>query len=127
MLDDTAVATRIADRAGQIRSILSDPDATDGQIRYATSVLMPELQRLAEHVEAKIGPRFVRGCDACGRLDLTTRWRTMAEAEDAVATPSGVPWRCRRCGSSELVVVDVPDVLTGRHRIGPLDRPDAGD
>ena len=123
MLDDTAIAARIADLAGQIRSILSDPDATDRQIRHATSVLLPELQRLAEHVEADGGPRFVRGCDACGRLDLTTRWRTMADAEEAIASPGGRPWRCRACGSTELIVVEVPDVLTARHRIGPLDRP----
>jgi len=123
MLDDTTIPARIADLAGQIRSILSDPDASDRQIRYATSVLLPELQRLAEHVEAEAGPRFVRGCDACGRLDLTTRWRTMAESEEAVAMTSASAWRCRRCGSSELIVVEVPDVLTARHRVGPLDRP----
>jgi hypothetical protein len=125
MLDETTIAARIADLAGQIRSVLSDPDSTDRQIRYATSVLMPELQRLAERVEAEAGPRFVRGCDACGRLDLATRWRTMLEAEEAIATARGMPWRCRSCGSSELIVVDVPDVLPPRHRIGPLDRPRA--
>ena len=123
MLDDTTIDARITDLAGQIRSILSDPNATDRQIRYATSVLMPELQRLAEHVEAEAGPRFVRGCDACGRLDLTTRWRTMTDAEEAIAAAHGTPWHCRGCGSSELLVVEVPDVLSARHRIGPLDRP----
>ena len=127
MLDDTTIAARIADLAAQIRSILSDPDATDRQIRYATSVLMPELQRLAEHVEAEAGPRFVRGCDACGRLDLTTRWRSMTEAEEAIATEDRRPWRCRGCGSTELLVVEVPDVLTARHRVGPLDRPSPED
>ena len=127
MLDDTTTAARIADLAGQIRSILSDRDATDRQIRYATSVLLPELQRLAEHVEAEAGPRFVRGCDACGRLDFTTRWRTMTEAEEAVANVSGSTWRCRSCGSTELIVVEVPDVLTSRHRMGPWDRPRSGD
>ena len=123
MLDDTTIAARITDLAGQIRSIMSDPDATDRQIRYATSVLMPELQRLAEHVEAEAGPRFVRGCDACGRLDLTTRWRTMTDAEEAIAAAHETAWRCRGCGATDLLVVEVPDVLTARHRLGPLDRP----
>jgi hypothetical protein len=122
MLDYTTISARIADLAEQVRSILSDPDATERQIRYATSVLVPELQRLAEHVEAEAGPRFVRGCDACGRLDLTSRWRTMTQAEDAIATARS-PWRCRSCGSSELIVIEVPDGVTARHRIGPLDRP----
>ena len=127
MLDDATISARIADLATQVRSILADPDATDRQIRYATSVLLPELQRLAEHVEAEAGPRFVRGCDACGRLDLTTRWRTMTEAEDAVSSPHSAVWRCRGCGSTDLIVVEVPDVLTARQRIGPLERPGAED
>lgn len=125
MLDDSTISARIADLARQIRSTLSDPDATDRQIRYATSILLPELQRLAEYVEAEAGPRFVRGCDTCGRLDLTTRWRTMSDAEEAIASSSGEPWRCRGCGSIDLIVVEVPDVLTARHRVGPLDRPSA--
>jgi hypothetical protein len=123
MLDDTTIAARITELAVQIRSILSDPDATDRQIRYATVVLMPELQRLAEHVEAEAGPRFVRGCDVCGRLELATRWRTMTDAEEAIAAGRGAPWHCRGCGSAELIVVEVPDVVTSRHRVGPLDRP----
>jgi hypothetical protein len=123
----TAISARMADLATRIRTILADPDAPDDRVRYATTVLMPELQQLAEHVEGEAGPRFVRGCDACGRLDLTTRWRTMSEAEEAIAATGGTPWRCRTCGSTELIVIEVPEVLTARHRVGPLQRPVADD
>lgn len=127
MLDDTTISTRIADLASQVRSILSDPDATERQIRYATTVLLPELQRLAEHAEAEGGPRFVRGCDACGRLDLARRWTTMTDAEESMESERETVWRCRGCGSTELIVVEVPDVLTSRQRVGPLERPSGED
>jgi hypothetical protein len=107
---DSRIEARIAELASQIRGVLRDPEASSGDVERAMAVLVPELQRLAEHVEAAGGPRFARVCESCGGLDLRTRWRTLSEAEDAVAL-SGGSWTCRWCGSSDFVVLEVQDAV----------------
>jgi hypothetical protein len=78
------------------------------------AVLVPELQRLSEHVESAGGPRFARACESCGGLDLRMRWRTMTEAEDAVAA-AAVRWTCRWCAGSAFVVLELTEgVAVGR-------------
>ena len=110
---ESRIEARIAELAAQIRSVLFDPEASPAEVERAMSILVPELQRLGEHVEAAGGPRFARICEACGRLDLRTRWRTMAEAEEAIALAEA--WACRWCDASEFVVLEMRDAV----RVGP--------
>ena len=107
---DRRIEARIAELAGQIRAIIRDPGAPQRDVDRAMSDLMPELQRLAEHVEAAGGPRFARVCETCGGLDLRTRWRTMTEAEEAVGG-AGASWTCRSCGASDFVVLEIRDAV----------------
>jgi len=73
------------------------------------SVLVPELQRLTEYVEAAGGPRYARVCESCGGLDLRMRWRTMGDAEEALA--AGPDWTCRWCAASDFVVLEIRDAV----------------
>ena len=112
---DRRIEARIAELAGRIRVVLQDPGAAERDVDRAMSELVPELQRLTEHVEAAGGPRFARVCEGCGRLDLRTRWRTMSDAEDAVGA-SAAWWRCRWCDAPDFVVLEIREAVsvTGR-------------
>ena len=114
---DRRIEARIAELAGRIRAVIQDPDSSQRDVDRAMSELMPELQRLTEHLEAAGGPRFVRVCEGCGRLDLRTRWRTMTEAEEFVGT-AGASWTCRWCGAPDFVVLEIRDAV-GVSRHGP--------
>ena len=114
---DERVEARIAELAGRVRSVLTDPEASPRDVERAMAGLVPELQRLVEHVEAAGGPRFARLCESCGGLDLRTRWRTMSEAEDAVSSP-GNSWTCRWCDGSEFVVLEIAEAVSVGRR-GP--------
>lgn len=103
---DPRIQARITELAVRIRAILADPDAAQRDLDRAMSELMPELQRLTEHVESAAGPRFARVCDACGRVDLRTRWRSMREAEDAVGAAAS-SWSCRWCDATDFVVLEI--------------------
>lgn len=107
---DRRVEARIAELARQIRAVIQDPAAPQRDVDRAMSELMPELQRLTEHLEAAGGPRFARVCEGCGRLDLRTRWPTMRDAEDAVGT-AGASWACRWCGAIDFVVLEIGDAV----------------
>jgi hypothetical protein len=108
---DRRIEARIAVLAGRIRAVIQDLDSSQGDVDRAMSELMPELQRLTEHLEAAGGPRFARVCEGCGRLDLRTRWPTMREAEDAVSADDA-SWRCRWCSASEFVVLAIRDAVS---------------
>jgi len=114
---DRRVEARIAELARRIRAVLQDPDSSQRDVDRAMSELMPELQRLTEHLEAAGGPRFARVCEGCGRLDLRTRWPTMREAEDAVGADDA-SWRCRWCDASEFIVLEIRDAVSVTRR-GP--------
>ena len=111
--NDPRIEARIAELSTRVRQVLQDPDASPSDVERAMSVLVPELQRLSEHIEAAAGPRFARACETCGGLDLRTRWRTMSEAEDTIATASAA-WVCRWCGATDFVVLE-----TGTVGVGP--------
>jgi hypothetical protein len=102
------IQARIDELAIRVRSVMRDPQASPREIDRAMSVLVPELERLTEHVERAGGPRFTRVCETCGGLDLRTRWRTMSEAEDAVVA-ARIAWTCRWCDASEFVVLEIPE------------------
>jgi len=85
---DRRIEARIAELAGRIRAVIHDPDSPQRDVDRAMSELMPELQRLTEHLEAAGGPRFVRVCEGCGRLDLRTRWRKMTEPRSSSEPPA---------------------------------------
>ena len=115
---DPRIEARMAELAARIRAILQDRAAArQGDVDRAMSELIPELQRLAEYIEAAGGPRFVRVCERCGRLDLRVRWRTMTEAEEAVGAAEA-SWACRWCEGWEFVVLEVRDAVGLSHR-GP--------
>lgn len=122
---DSRIETRIVELAARIRAVLQATNAPQRDVDRVMSELIPELQRLTEHVEAAGGPRFARVCDPCGRLDLRTRWRTMDEAEDAVGA-AGASWTCRWCGASDFVVLEVPDAVRMGHQ-GPWAPPTGDD
>jgi hypothetical protein len=108
---ESRIEARIAELAARVRSILQDPEASPIDVERAMSVLVPELQRLSEHVEAAGGPRYARVCESCGGLDLRIRWRTLGEAEDAIAM-TGSTWTCRWCGASDFVVLELGEAIS---------------
>ena len=108
---DRRIEARIAELARRIRTVIQDPGAQQRAVDRAMSELVPELQRLTEHLEAAGGPRFARVCEGCGRLDLRTRWRTMRDAEDAVGA-HGASWVCRWCDASDFVVLEIRDAVS---------------
>jgi len=108
---DRRIEARFAELARRIRTVIQDPGAPQRDVDRALSQLLPELQRLTEHLEAAGGPRFARVCEDCGRLDLRTRWPTMREAEHAVGADHA-SWRCRWCDASEFVVLEIRDAVS---------------
>ena len=107
---EARIDARITELAVRIRAVLQDPEASSRDVEQAMSVLVPELQRLTEYVEASGGPRFTRACESCGGLDLRTRWRTMNEAEDAVSAWR-TTWTCRWCDATDFVVLEIRDAV----------------
>jgi len=108
---DLRVEARIAQLAARVRSVLQDPEASPSDVERTMSVLVPELQRLTEHVEATGGPRFARVCESCGGLDLRTRWRTMSEAEEALSA-ARTACTCRWCAASDFVVLEIREAIS---------------
>jgi len=107
---DPRIDSRIAELAARVRRVLQDAKASPAERERAMAALIPELQRLREHVEAAGGPRYARLCESCGRLDLSVRWRTMTEAEHAVFA-RGATWQCRWCGAADFVVLEIGDAV----------------